>query len=79
LGLALDCTEDEVEFRALGYSISATNSPAWVAVDTARRSARARFVKYLEGRPGAYLEDIKDFLYDEFDIEISITSVWRAG
>jgi transposase len=42
-----------------------------------REAQRARFVEYLEGRPGAYLEEIQDFLYDEFDIEISITSVWR--
>lgn len=34
--------------------------------------------EYLKGRPHAYLEEMQDFLYDEFDIEASISTVWRA-
>lgn len=34
--------------------------------------------EYLHGRPSAYLEEMQDYLYKEFDIEASISTVWRA-
>jgi transposase len=42
-----------------------------------REAQRARFNEYLKGRPSAYLEEMKDFFYDEFDLEVSLTTVWR--
>lgn len=33
---------------------------------------------YLDGRPSAYLEEMQQFLYDYFDIECSLPTVWRA-
>lgn len=42
-----------------------------------RDAQRVRFEEYLKGRPGAYLEEMRDFFYDEFDIELSLTTVWR--
>jgi transposase len=42
-----------------------------------RDAHRARFEEYLKGRPSAYLEEMKDFLYDEFDIDAGLTTVWR--
>jgi transposase len=42
-----------------------------------RNAQRARFKIYLEGRPSAYLEEMKDFLYDEFDVKISISGICR--
>ena len=38
---------------------------------------RVRLRGYLKGRPQAYLEEIRDWLYDEFDLELSISSVSR--
>ena len=34
--------------------------------------------EYLKGRPGAYLEEMQAYLYDEFDVECHISTVWRA-
>jgi transposase len=42
-----------------------------------REAQRARFEEYLKGRPSAYLEEMKDFFYDEFDLEVSLTTIWR--
>jgi transposase len=42
-----------------------------------REAQRARFNEYLKGRPSAYPEEMKDFFYDEFDLEVSLTTVWR--
>ncbi|KAG9185041.1 hypothetical protein G6011_02988 [Alternaria panax] len=44
---------------------------------TLRDIHRRRLREYLEGRPHAYLEEIKDWLYDEFDIPVSIKLVYR--
>jgi len=33
---------------------------------------------YLAGRPGAYLEEMQDFFYEHYDIEVSLSTVWRA-
>ena len=34
--------------------------------------------EYLQGRPGAYLDEMQQFLYEEFDVECHISTVWRA-
>jgi transposase len=33
---------------------------------------------YLDGRPSAYLDEMQQFLYDDFDIDCSLPTVWRA-
>lgn len=38
---------------------------------------RARLREYLTGRPQAYLEEVRDWLYDEFDLIVSLTLVSR--
>ncbi|KAH8726605.1 hypothetical protein GQ44DRAFT_758565 [Phaeosphaeriaceae sp. PMI808] len=32
---------------------------------------------YLEGYLGAYMDEMRDFLYDEYDVRISLSSVYR--
>ena len=34
--------------------------------------------EYLRGRPSAYLEEMQDYLYEDFDVVVSISTVWRA-
>lgn len=38
---------------------------------------RLRLVEFLRGRPHAYLDKMAEFLYDEFDVEISTPTIWR--
>jgi transposase len=38
---------------------------------------RLRLVEFLCGRPHAYLDEIAEFLYDEFDVEVSTLTIWR--
>ncbi|KAF1923277.1 uncharacterized protein M421DRAFT_327695 [Didymella exigua CBS 183.55] len=33
---------------------------------------------YLDGRPGAYLEEMQQCLYNDYDVECSLSTVWRA-
>jgi transposase len=42
-----------------------------------REAQRLRLKDYLVGRPGAYLVEMKDFLYDEFDTQVSLATLWR--
>jgi transposase len=44
---------------------------------TLRAFHRERLQAYLEGRPGASLEEMKDFLYYEFDIKTSVWTIYR--
>ena len=44
---------------------------------TLRDIHRRRLREYLAGRPQAYLEEIKDWLLEEFDILVSIALVYR--
>jgi transposase len=44
---------------------------------TLRDIHRRRLREYLEGRPQAYLEEIRDWFLDEFDIEVSVSLVFR--
>jgi hypothetical protein len=44
---------------------------------TLRDIYRRRLREYLNGRPQAYLEEMKDWLLDEFDIPVSIGLVYR--
>ena len=34
--------------------------------------------EYIKGKPTVYLEEMQKFLYEEFDIEASLPTVWRA-
>jgi transposase len=38
---------------------------------------RLRLKEFLCGRPYAYLEEMAEFLYDEFDLEVSTATLWR--
>jgi transposase len=38
---------------------------------------RLRLVEFLRGRPHAYLDEMAEFLYDEFDVEVSTSTIWR--
>ena len=40
-------------------------------------AARLQLKEFLRGRPYAYLEEMIEFLYDEFDLEVSIPTIWR--
>ena len=40
-------------------------------------AARLRLKEFLRGRPYAYLEEMIEFIYDEFDLEVSIPTIWR--
>jgi transposase len=44
---------------------------------TLRDLHRRRLLEYLQGKPQAYLEEIRDWLLDEFDIPVSIMLVSR--
>lgn len=34
--------------------------------------------EYLNGRPSAYLDEMQQYLYEKFDVEASLLTVWRA-
>jgi transposase len=38
---------------------------------------RQRLLEFLNGRPHAYLEEVRDWILDEFDIPVSISLVYR--
>jgi transposase len=44
---------------------------------TLRQAQREGLQAYLKGKPSAYLEEMRDFLYDEYDITITASSVYR--
>ncbi|KAH6612996.1 hypothetical protein C7974DRAFT_418100 [Boeremia exigua] len=55
-------------------------APATVKVGrptTLRDIHRHRLREYLDGRPQAYLEEMKDWLLDEFNIPVSIGLVYQ--
>ena len=33
---------------------------------------------YLASQPSAYLKEMQDFFYKHYDIEVSLSTVWRA-
>jgi hypothetical protein len=35
------------------------------------------FKEYLDGKPGAYLEEMRDFWYDEFDVQVNVSTVYQ--
>jgi len=35
-------------------------------------------LEYLAGRPTAYLDELQDLILDEFDVALSLPSVWRV-
>jgi transposase len=43
---------------------------------TLRDIHRRRLREYLSGRPQAYLEEIRDWLLEEFNIEVSVSLVF---
>ncbi|KAG9385505.1 DDE-3 multi-domain protein [Pyrenophora tritici-repentis] len=43
----------------------------------ASRNTREGLQAYLNGSPGAYMDEMRDFLYDEYDVRISLASVYR--
>jgi transposase len=45
---------------------------------TLRQSHLDGLKQYLAGRPHAYLEEMKDWLYDQYDIETTLSTVYRA-
>jgi transposase len=45
---------------------------------TLRQSHLDGLKQYLAGRPHAYLEEMKDWLYDQYDIETMLSTVYRA-
>ncbi|KAF7575084.1 DDE-3 multi-domain protein [Pyrenophora tritici-repentis] len=42
-----------------------------------RQAQREGLQAYLNGSPGAYMDEMRDFLYDEYDVRISLASVYR--
>ena len=42
-----------------------------------REAQRARFKEHLLGKPSLYLEEMRDFIYDEFDVQLSLVTVYR--
>jgi transposase len=34
-------------------------------------------LEYLAGRPTAYLDEIQDFILNEFDVALSLTAIWQ--
>jgi transposase len=43
-----------------------------------RQAQLEGLAEYLVDRPSAYLEEMQQFLYEEFDVECHISTVWRA-
>jgi hypothetical protein len=35
------------------------------------------FKKYLDSKPGVYLEEMRNFWYDEFDIQVNVSTVYQ--
>lgn len=42
-----------------------------------RTAQRARFEEYLQGNPNVYMEEMRDWLYDEYDLRVSIGTIYR--
>jgi transposase len=43
-----------------------------------RAAHKERLLEFVAGRPDAYLDEMAEFLYDEFDVKVSLVTVWRA-
>jgi hypothetical protein len=44
---------------------------------TLRQAHREGLQAYLKGNPGAYMDEMRDSLYDEYDVRITVSTVYR--
>jgi hypothetical protein len=64
------------ELGVLGCSILAMLCTLWPP--RSLRSAQVlSFKKYLDSKPGVYLEEMRNFWYDEFDIQVNVLTVYQ--